>query len=42
VTRLAYIIAYEIIPHGAGEAIVILRVIHTARDWPDEAWPSDG
>ena len=42
VTGLAYIIAYEIIPRDAGEAIVILRVIHTARDWPDEAWPSDG
>lgn len=41
VTGLAYIIAYEIIPQDAGEAIVILRVIHTARDWPDEAWPSE-
>lgn len=42
VTGLPYIIAYDIIPQAAGEAIVILRVIHTARDWPDEAWPSDG
>jgi plasmid stabilization system protein ParE len=41
VTGLPYIIAYEIIPHDAGEAIAILRVIHTARDWPDETWPSD-
>ncbi|WP_310476061.1 type II toxin-antitoxin system RelE/ParE family toxin [Sandarakinorhabdus sp.] len=41
VTGLADIIAYEIIPHSAGEAIVILRVIHSARDWPDETWPSD-
>ena len=42
VTGLPYIIAYEIIPHGTGEAIAILRVIHTARDWPDETWPLDG
>lgn len=41
VTGLAYIIAYEIIPQSAGEAIAILRVIHTARDWPDESWPSN-
>ncbi len=39
---LPYIIAYEIIgrPEG-GEAIVILHVIHGARDWPPERWPSD-
>jgi plasmid stabilization system protein ParE len=42
VTGLPYIIAYEIIPRDAGEAIAILRVIHTARNWPDEAWPLDG
>jgi plasmid stabilization system protein ParE len=41
VTGLPYIIAYEIIPRDAGETIAILRVIHTARNWPDEAWPSD-
>ena len=36
-----YILAYTF---GAaidgGEAVVILRVIHGARDWPDEGWPS--
>lgn len=41
VTGLPYIIAYEIFPRDAGEVVAILRVIHTARDWPEEAWPSD-
>lgn len=39
VTRLPYIIAYAITSGPAGEAIAIVRVIHTARDWPDEQWP---
>jgi plasmid stabilization system protein ParE len=40
VPRLPYILAYaiEAVP-GRGEMIVILRVIHGARDWPDSAWP---
>jgi toxin ParE1/3/4 len=40
VSGLPYIIAYAIqpLPHGT-ERIVILRVIHTARDWPKEEWP---
>lgn len=41
VTGLPYIIAYDIILRDAGEAIAILRVIHTARNWPDETWPLD-
>ena len=41
VTGLPYIIAYEIVPREAGEVIAILRVIHTARDWPGGTWPSD-
>ena len=41
VVGLPYIFAYEIVPHDAGEVIAILRVIHTARDWPEETWPSD-
>ncbi|MFZ4748475.1 MAG: type II toxin-antitoxin system RelE/ParE family toxin [Sphingomonas sp.] len=41
VTGLPYIIAYEIVPRDAGEIVAILRVIHTARDWPEETWPSD-
>lgn len=39
VTRLPYIIAYAISSSLAGETIAIVRVIHTARDWPDERWP---
>jgi len=39
VRRLPYIIAYAITRQVGGEAVSILRVIHTSRDWPDEAWP---
>ena len=41
VVGLPYIIAYAIrlLPSGA-EQIVILRVIHTARDWPKGKWPT--
>jgi plasmid stabilization system protein ParE len=41
VVGLPYIIAYAIklLPGGA-EQIVILRVIHTARDWPKGRWPT--
>jgi toxin ParE1/3/4 len=39
VTRLPYIIAYAITSSPAGEAIAIVRVIHTARDWPTGQWP---
>ena len=40
VVGLPYIIAYAIrsLPDGI-EQIVILRVIHTARDWPKGEWP---
>lgn len=34
--RLPYIIAYAVAP---GNAIVILRVVHGARDWPPNRWP---
>ncbi len=39
---LPYILAYEIMdrPEG-GEMIVILHVIHGARDWPPDRWPAD-
>jgi len=40
VTRLPYIVAYAITRGEAGEAVSILRVIHTSRDWPDETWPA--
>lgn len=43
ITNRPYIIAYAIdpLPEG-GERIVILRVIHTARDWPRGGWPRSG
>lgn len=34
-----YILAYTIETGGREERVVILRVIHTARNWPDESWP---
>jgi toxin ParE1/3/4 len=38
---LPYIIAYAINPLSSGdEQIVVLRVIHTARDWPKGQWPT--
>jgi toxin ParE1/3/4 len=39
VPRLPYIIAYTLLPYRGAEAVVILRVIHGARNWPDEQWP---
>jgi len=41
VVGLPYIIAYAINPLSSGdEQIVVLRVIHTARDWPKGQWPT--
>jgi plasmid stabilization system protein ParE len=34
-----YIVAYTVADQGGREAVSILRVIHTARDWPEETWP---
>lgn len=39
VSRLPYIIAYELRPVAGRESIVILGIIHTLRDWADEDWP---
>lgn len=39
VSRLPYIVAYEFGIEGGKEVVWILRVIHTARDWPPENWP---
>lgn len=39
VPRLPYIVAYAVTARGGRETISILRVIHTARDWPTEEWP---
>jgi plasmid stabilization system protein ParE len=40
VARLPYIIAYALTLRGGREVVAILRVIHTARDWPEENWPA--
>jgi toxin ParE1/3/4 len=39
VTRLPYIIADAISNRNERGIVSILRVIHTARNWPDEQWP---
>ncbi|KAA0909474.1 type II toxin-antitoxin system RelE/ParE family toxin [Aquicoccus porphyridii] len=39
VTGLPYILAYAITQGGGEETVAIVRVIHTARDWPAEKWP---
>ncbi len=40
VANLPYILAYALHTYpDRGEAVVILRVIHTARDWSGESWP---
>ncbi|MGO4287716.1 type II toxin-antitoxin system RelE/ParE family toxin [Bosea sp. UNC402CLCol] len=39
VPRLPYILAYSLALQRGREVVAILRVIHTARDWPDEGWP---
>jgi plasmid stabilization system protein ParE len=39
VPRLPYIVAYAVTARGGRETISILRVIHTARDWPIEERP---
>lgn len=39
VARLPYIIAYALALQRGREVVAILRVIHTARDWPEQGWP---
>lgn len=39
VTGLPYILAYAITQAGGEEAVAIVRVVHTARDWSAEKWP---
>jgi len=38
VTSLPWIIAYAL--DDAGARLVVLRVIHSARDWPRGSWPA--
>ena len=40
VPRLPYILAYAIASQDGREVIAILRIIHMARDWPEEDWPA--
>lgn len=39
ISRLPYIIVYKMRLIAGRENVVILRVIHTSRDWQDEEWP---
>lgn len=41
VTGQPYIIAYAFAPRddGGEDELVILRIVHTARDWPAGRWP---
>jgi len=39
VSGLPYVIAYRIEMANGRETVFILRVIHTARDWPAGGWP---
>lgn len=39
VTGLPYILAYAITQTGGEEAVAIVRVIHTSRNWSAEEWP---
>ena len=39
VPKLSYILVYALITSDGHEVVSVLRVIHAARDWPDEQWP---
>lgn len=40
ISSLPYIVAYALGDEPKGhETITVLRVIHGARNWPDEGWP---
>ena len=39
--RYPYIIAYELRQVVGRDSVVILRIIHTSRDWPAEEWPQE-
>lgn len=34
-----YVIAYALRPVNGVESVVVVRIIHMARDWPSEDWP---
>ncbi len=39
VARLPYIIAYALTERSGQDSVAVLRIIHTARNWPAEGWP---
>ena len=39
VAGLPYVIAYSVARGPQGEIVAVLRMIHTARDWPEGRWP---
>ena len=40
VSGLPYVVAYELDDTAPDDpALVVLRIIHTARNWPSEKWP---
>jgi toxin ParE1/3/4 len=39
VSGLPYVMAYAIAPSPAADGVVILRIIHGARNWPPGQWP---
>ena len=39
VRGLPYVLAYAFERRGGAEAVVVLRVIHSARDWREGEWP---
>ena len=41
IQNLPFVIAYAIEPVREQESIIILHVIHTARDWKAGTWPQD-
>jgi len=42
VSGIPYIVAYAIdAAPGGRDSITVLRIIHTARNWPEGGWPQD-
>ena len=39
ISHLPYIVAYQLRPLAGRESVVIVRVIHTSRDWEPDDWP---
>lgn len=39
ISGLPYVIAYTVVPNRDQETVVILRVIHTSRQWTSGTWP---